>query len=557
MALLSGSIGKFAAAGRGKFFADHEKCCTNSSGRKDLQDWSGNSRRRAIVKSECHALHYCGPVRLAAFYVLLEWLDCTARWRRPTITPCVTGATTFTAEIGEIYFWGNSSILGFDLVPAAHDSGRGSFARRDLEARPAALLKTKSFPPTQPEIELSVASPKFFNTTSDRRQYPRTKLAEIAYIGMGPENGGLVLDVSDGGLSFHAVAPVQQSETIRFLLSLRGHSRIEGSGEVVWTNEMRTVCGLRFTSLSSGAREHLNNWTNQSKIPTVPRKRPVAAGAQALAEAKEIAPMAPMPQFEARPPSVFAIRPTVPVFLPAPESDSPARSPLLVWGLVIVLGIALAVGAFSYGVRVGKLQAGPLSPTAGVPSASFQQSAAPSETNGSLENAEPQQSDSVTEPSAKAGSSETPENSPAIALPNTAASQRPMASSLANALSAAPGIAPASASGTNTPAANKSDKSALDAQAQQEAGKSQLASALAYLNGDAGRRDSAKAVQQLWAAVRNGNTEAEVVLSDLFITGDGVGKSCEQARVLLTAAAKNGNAQARLKLDELNSSGCD
>jgi hypothetical protein len=43
--------------------------------------------------------------------------------------------------------------------------------------------------------------------TPDRRQTPRTKLVEIAYIGMGPENGGLVLDVSDGGLSFHGTCP--------------------------------------------------------------------------------------------------------------------------------------------------------------------------------------------------------------------------------------------------------------------------------------------------------------------------------------------------------------
>ena len=94
---------------------------------------------------------------------------------------------------------------------------------------------------------------------------------------MGPENGGLVLDVSDGGLSFHSVAPVQPAETIHFLLSLRGHSRIEGAGEVVWTNEMKTVCGLKFTSLSSGAREHLNNWTNQSRMsrPLVKIRRPL------------------------------------------------------------------------------------------------------------------------------------------------------------------------------------------------------------------------------------------------------------------------------------------
>src|ERR1700739_1306215 len=96
---------------------------------------------------------------------------------------------------------------------------------------------------------------EFTATQADRGEAPRTKLVEIAYIGMGPENGGLVLDVSDGGLSFHAVAPVRQDETIHFLLSLRGHSRIEGVGEVVWTNEMKKVCGLRFTSLAAGARE--------------------------------------------------------------------------------------------------------------------------------------------------------------------------------------------------------------------------------------------------------------------------------------------------------------
>src|ERR1700688_2214523 len=109
-------------------------------------------------------------------------------------------------------------------------------------------------------------------TSTERRQNPRTKLVEIAYIGMGPENGGLVLDVSDGGLSFHAVAPVGKDETINFLLSLRGHSRIEGAGEVVWTNEMKTVCGLRFTSLSAGAREHLSNWTNQTHLPETARE---------------------------------------------------------------------------------------------------------------------------------------------------------------------------------------------------------------------------------------------------------------------------------------------
>ena len=61
-----------------------------------------------------------------------------------------------------------------------------------------------------------------FAVKPDRRHSPRTKLVEIAYIGMGPENGGLVLDVSDGGLSFHAVAPVCREENNTFSYYLCG-----------------------------------------------------------------------------------------------------------------------------------------------------------------------------------------------------------------------------------------------------------------------------------------------------------------------------------------------
>ena len=151
----------------------------------------------------------------------------------------------------------------------------------------APLQNIESDPHHQPEIELSVQMGQTSVKPADRRQTPRTKLVEIAYIGMGPENGGLVLDVSDGGLSFHAVAPVKPAETIHFLLSLRGHSRIEGAGEVVWANELRTICGLRFTSLSAGAREHLNNWTTQSRMPAAARAKPVSSAPPAPPQTEE------------------------------------------------------------------------------------------------------------------------------------------------------------------------------------------------------------------------------------------------------------------------------
>jgi hypothetical protein len=89
-----------------------------------------------------------------------------------------------------------------------------------------------------------------------------------------------------------------------------------------------------------------------------------------------------------------------------------------------------------------------------------------------------------------------------------------------------------------------------------EAGKSELAAALTALNGDTGKRDSARAVRLLWAAVSKGNATAMVTLSDLYVTGDGIPKNCDQGRILLNAATVRGNAEAKVKLDELNANGC-
>lgn len=382
----------------------------------------------------------------------------------------------------------------------------------------------------------------------DRRQFPRTKLVEIAYIGMGPENGGLVLDVSDGGLSFHAVAPVHQAETIRFLLSLRGYSRIEGAGEVVWTNEVGTVCGLKFTSLSSGAREHLNNWTNQSNAPAPARSEPVSTAPPALDTPPPPVVTAPpasreveAPRTEEPPPAalagqsestqepLFAIPPASEFFLAEPAPQAVWAGRIFLWIAVGLLGALLVGSAYLYGVRVGQAEANLPARPAAVPETP----------------AEPPAT-AAAPPSAAAA----PAPAAAPAAPSAAAEAIPSAanSSAGNSLVNTSRAVDASAQGTLTTEQQK--EQAIDA------GKSQLAAALAYLNGTNGPRDSATAAKQLWAAVGNGNSDAEIILAGLYANGDGVVKSCVQGRVLLIAAVKSGNPQAQAKLNELNANGC-
>ncbi len=64
------------------------------------------------------------------------------------------------------------------------------------------------------------------------------------------------------------------------------------------------------------------------------------------------------------------------------------------------------------------------------------------------------------------------------------------------------------------------------------------------------------AIQLLWAAVKKGNTNAEIDLAELFRKGRGVVKNCDQTRILLSAAARKGSAEARKRLEAFQREGC-
>lgn len=89
-----------------------------------------------------------------------------------------------------------------------------------------------------------------------------------------------------------------------------------------------------------------------------------------------------------------------------------------------------------------------------------------------------------------------------------------------------------------------------------DSGIADLRLAQRYLGGSMGVRDSSEAAKLLWKAVRQQNTTAAILLSQLYQRGDGVPKSCDQARLLLIAATKRGAPQAAEQLRDLESRGC-
>ena len=315
---------------------------------------------------------------------------------------------------------------------------------------------------------------------------------------------------------------------------------------------MKKVCGLRFTSLAAGAREHLSNWTNQSRMPEAAREGDMSSAAPASLGTED--PPAPLGiQSTTTIEPLLAIPPAAVNHLSEPVSRPVWKNPLLLWVMLGILGTAFVVAAFLYGVRVGKSEI----------------DSAPQSTEMPDSKANPQPPDSGAAP-ASSPTSDSP-SVPAMkppALSDDAPSAHADAPSVPNAQTSHTSGTFLNASKTDGILASPLQRSSSDAglaagqtdaqhaEVALEAGKSELAAALASLRGTNGVRDSSKAARLLWVAVANDNSTAAVVLADLYLRGDGVAKSCEQARVLLTVASKSGDVQGQEKLRELDANGC-
>jgi hypothetical protein len=100
----------------------------------------------------------------------------------------------------------------------------------------------------------------------ERRRSPRISLSGLAYINFDSNCGGIVVNISDEGLCFHTIAPIERSDTVRFWFLTNGR-RIEAEGRLMWTDETRKTGGLRFNALSTEASRQIRNWIVQSSQP--------------------------------------------------------------------------------------------------------------------------------------------------------------------------------------------------------------------------------------------------------------------------------------------------
>jgi PilZ domain len=104
----------------------------------------------------------------------------------------------------------------------------------------------------------------------ERRLSTRKTLKDLSYVSLPADNGGIVLDVSEGGLGFHAIAPIQSAGPIEFRFTIDSATRITAMGELAWRDFTGKTGGLRFTQLPDEIREKIRIWAGQSAAGTTP-----------------------------------------------------------------------------------------------------------------------------------------------------------------------------------------------------------------------------------------------------------------------------------------------
>src|SRR6266436_1604751 len=95
----------------------------------------------------------------------------------------------------------------------------------------------------------------------ENRGHMRRKLSPMAYVELGQDNGGILLNLSEGGFAVQSALALTSREfsELRFQVpALQGW--LTASGRIVWISDSKKEAGIQFTELPGEARREIHKW---------------------------------------------------------------------------------------------------------------------------------------------------------------------------------------------------------------------------------------------------------------------------------------------------------
>ena len=126
---------------------------------------------------------------------------------------------------------------------------------------------------------------------ADRRSHTRHRVRALAYVELGENNGGIVLNIGEGGFAVRAAEVVTEDALSRLRFQMHyAVQPLEMSGKIAWTSESRKEAGVRFTDLRNDALLEIKTWISQEALPRNWAKQPPVARATTKEISTEVDP---------------------------------------------------------------------------------------------------------------------------------------------------------------------------------------------------------------------------------------------------------------------------
>ena len=380
---------------------------------------------------------------------------------------------------------------------------------------------------------------------ANRRLQERKQPGRMVLCKLGGKESGPVLNLSEDGLCFESLTPIEKKDLLQLRLSVDSDSAVEATGKLAWIDEAKHTVGLRFLELGAPARDQIRAWLKETSTGSFLQRFDKQANDRSLTET-------PVSWQVTRIPSMQLGMQLVPI------ERHRVQIRWHFWGGVLLgFGIgAVAVLMIPALWHAGGTKLGRLAWTTAGASRAAQSSA--EQTQASV--AQPVSPNaSLSEPAGRKPLATEPAAGQTISVAAPTRPPRKQSLQTAGASSAELMKRTSSLSAKPQPANAEQpvETSRADVARVTAASKANSFSGQAQQPKEAQHPKKVPATpQQLWSALQAGNVKAAITLADLYARGEGVPMNCQQARVLLMAASEKKNAEASKKLKELNEGGC-
>jgi periplasmic protein TonB len=162
----------------------------------------------------------------------------------------------------------------------------------------------------------------------ERRSHRRRRVLSLEYIDLGSFNGGILLNLSEGGMYVQAVAGLSDDDLPEISFRLPDSTYVvKTNAQIAWTGESRKDAGIQFLNLAEEARLKIREWVALELPPVESANASDAKVAPVRKKTERLLEMPP-PGLTKRPGNI----PEAPVRIPQSRNSTPAPSPTVAPG---------------------------------------------------------------------------------------------------------------------------------------------------------------------------------------------------------------------------------